>query len=69
MSKLKLFKYAVLFHPTEAEAKEGKKTELIVKPETMLAADEKAAVFQAIRAIDAKYAEKFEQVEVVVGPF
>ena len=69
MSKLKLFQYAVLFHPTEAEAKEGKRTQLIVKPEVILAVDEKAAVFQAIRAIEPQYAEKSEQTEVVVRPF
>lgn len=69
MAKSKLFQAAVLFHPTEAEAKEGKKTEVLISPKDIVATDEKAAVFQVIREIDQKYADKFDQLEVIVRPF
>jgi hypothetical protein len=70
MSKLKLFQIAVLFHPNEKDKdKDGTKTKLIVEPRTILALDTQAAGFQAIRAIEEQYAEKSDQVEVVVRPF
>lgn len=67
--KQRLFQYAVLWHPNEAEAKEGKKSEILVQPKIVLAADQNGAQLSAAMDIPAKYKATLEQVEVAVRPF
>ena len=67
--KMNLFTYAILFHPTEKEVEEGKKSELIVPPETILAQSEETAGMLIIKQIPDKYNDKLEQVEVLIRPF
>ncbi len=57
-----LFWTAVLY-------RKGKKTELVVPPETVLAASEAKARTMAIKEIPASYTERFDRLEVVVRPF
>ena len=57
-----LFWVAVLYH-------KGKKTELIVEPEIMLAADAEKAKAGIINIIPSSYKERFDRLEVVVRPF
>ncbi len=67
--KAKIFQYAVLLHPTETEAKEGKKSELIVHPTVILANDQNSANMAAVMAIPTQYKEKLDQIEVAMRPF
>jgi hypothetical protein len=69
MSKLKVFEYMVLLHPNTEQVKEGKKTEIIVELQRVLAADERMAGMQAIRAIPEKHAPNLDQIEVAVRAF
>ena len=58
----KLFWTAVLYH-------KGKKTTLVVPPETVLAASEEKAKTAAIKDIPSSFKERFDRLEVVVRPF
>lgn len=66
---MKLYQYAVIYTPSEKEAKKGKEAELIVDLTTILAADDKSVQFKAVREIPEKYEGKFDQIQVVVRPF
>lgn len=67
--KLKLFEFAVLFHPTDKEFKDGGKTLIIVNKQTMLGKDDKQVGMKAVMEIPAEYKEKLDQVEIIVRPF
>lgn len=49
--------------------RKGKKTEVVIYPEPVLAADEAAARGAAIKAIPMHFKERFDRLEVVVRPF
>ena len=49
--------------------RKGKKTELIVEPEIMLATSEEKAKAGMINRIPSEYKERFDRLEVVVRPF
>lgn len=69
MKKARLFQYAILWHPTEEQAEDGKKTKILRDPETILASGPDVAQMIAIRAIPEDYQQELEQVEVVLRPF
>lgn len=70
---MKLFEYAVLYHPkkTKKDEEDGKtvKTQLLIDVKRVLANDEKEVVMLAAREIPADYVDKLSQVEVAVRPF
>lgn len=66
---MKLFQYALVWHPNELERKDGKKDKILVANETVLAQDSNGALMLAARAIPETYLPSLEQVEVVVRPF
>jgi hypothetical protein len=49
--------------------RKGKKTELILEPEIMLAVSEEKAKAGIINIIPSSYKERFDRLEVVVRPF
>ena len=57
-----LFWTAVLY-------RKGKKTTLVVPPETVLAESEAKAKIAAIKEIPSDFKERFDRLEVVVRPF
>lgn len=67
-NKLQLFQYAILLHPTEDQAKSGKKTELL-KFDTILASGKESAMVLASRSIPEEQLEDLDQVEVILRPF
>jgi hypothetical protein len=70
MNKLRLFQYAVLWHPTEKEAKEeGLKTKVLVEPKTILSSDDKSAAMMAAMEIPQQYKESLEQIDIIIRPF
>lgn len=67
--KAKLFQFAAIYHPTKEEEKDGKISELIIEPATLLATEEQVAVMKAVRMIPPKYEDKLENIDIVVRPF
>lgn len=66
----RLFEYAVLFHPRSPKKSDSNgNSQILVKPTTLLAKDEKVAVLLAAREIPQKFASKLDQVEIIVRPF
>lgn len=66
---MKLFQYAVIWHPTDEEKKEGDTSTLVVEPKTVLAKDLASAQMLAARAIPKEYETMLDQCEVAVRPF
>lgn len=66
---MKIYEFAALFNPDDDEKKDGKKAEIIVKPTTILANDEKEAMLKAARAIPEDFVDKLDKVEIAVRPF
>ena len=69
MEKAKLFQYAILWHPNKDEEKAGKKTKLVVEPQTILAPSQQVAQMIAIKSIPDEYAEHFDQIDIALRPF
>jgi hypothetical protein len=69
--KKKLFQYAILFHEIVREPGKADvvNTQLIVKPDTILAINEEVAKVAAVGKIPDGYQDKLEYVEILVGPF
>lgn len=61
--KMKLFNYAILYHPP------GEKTQIIKPITPILAADESQAKILVGREIPNKYLDKLGEVEMVIRPF
>jgi hypothetical protein len=66
---MKLFQYAILWHPTEKQQDDGQQSQVLVGITTVLAADHQKANVLAARAIPDGYLNQLAQVEVVVRPF
>lgn len=66
---MQLFQYAILWHPTEQQAKDGKKDTLAVDVTTVLAKDQRMAIMLAGRDIPDEYLEQIDQLEIAVRPF
>lgn len=69
MSKSKLFEYAVIYNPDAKALKEGLKSEIVIKPTTILAKNEKEVNFIAARSIPPEYVEKIDHLDIAVRPF
>jgi hypothetical protein len=65
-----LFRYCVMWHPTEEERKQGAKSRIVVPPsDWVLAQNEKAIVMQATQKIPAVEMDNADQLEICVSPF
>ena len=64
-----LFNYAVIWNPTEKQAKEGEKSKLVVAPTTLLAKDVNTASILVAKQIPDEYNEQLEQLQIVISPF
>ena len=69
MTESRLFQYAVIFNPTEEEAKNGQKAKVLVEPATILAKDDQQAYILAARKVPEDYVDKLDQVSIAVRPF
>jgi len=69
MKKLQYFQYAILWHPTDDQAKDGKKSIVISPPAYVLSKDHNSVLMLAAKAIPDKYDEELDQVEIAVRPF
>ncbi len=66
---MKPFMYCVVLHPTKKGLEDGEKPQLISELKVMMANDEKSAAIKASRAIDQRYENEFDRVEIFVRPF
>ena len=66
---MKLFEYAIVFNPNEAEKKEGVKGTLILAPKYVLGDSVGTVTMLAAREIPESYLDKLDRVEVAVRPF
>jgi hypothetical protein len=69
VTKGKLFEFAIIAHPTSEEAKDGKGTEILVKPEVIVAPDERTANIMASRRIPESHLTKLDRVDIALRPF
>lgn len=70
MANSKLFQYAILWHPTEKQAKdEGLKSKVIIEPKTVLSVDQNSAAMSAAMEIPADYKNQLDQIEIALRPF
>lgn len=67
--KARLFQYAIIWNPSEAEAKEGKKSILICQPTNILATDQNAAQLAAAMEIPKEHKGNLDQIEIAIRPF
>lgn len=67
--KAQLFTFALIWNPNEKEVKEGKKSELIIKPDYLLAKDQASAALLVARMIPDKYMDQVDQIDIVLNPF
>lgn len=69
----KLFEFAVLYHPKptkeQNERGETPKSVLVTEPTTILATSEQEVSIKAAQSIGSDYADKLDDVEIVVRPF
>jgi len=66
---MKLFQFAILWHPTEQQAKDGQKDKMVVGVSTVLAKDSQMAIMLAGRDIPVEYLGQIDQLEIAVRPF
>jgi hypothetical protein len=65
-----LFRYAVLWHPTDEDQKKGVRSRVVVQPsDWVLAKSEKEVVMLATKAIPDPEMQQADQLEVSVQPF
>lgn len=69
MEKSKLFTYALIWHPNEAQAKEGKKSKIIKEPTHFLAKDQNSASIKVAMEIPADYKDELDQIEIALSAF
>ena len=68
-TRSKIFQYAVIWHPTEAESKEGLVSKLILDVQNVLGVDKDSILMGAAMEIPSEYKNKLDQIEVVIRPF
>jgi len=72
-ARLKLFQYAVLFHPKptkdQIETGERPKSVVVTEVTTVLAGSEQEVGILAARSVDPKYVTALDDVEIIVRPF
>jgi hypothetical protein len=70
MGKLRLFQAAVVWHPDPNNEEEEKMDSVIlVEPYTVLEKDDKTLAYKLVRALDEKYINQMNQIELIIRPF
>jgi len=64
-----LFQYAVLWHPTNEQSKEGVESKMITAPSNILGKSEKSTVMEITMDINKEYKNQLDQVEILIRPF
>jgi len=72
MANLKLYQYAILWHPKKNEKGEDKKeekTKLLIEPTTVLATNDQVAQMIAVKVIPDEYSDQLDQIDIAIRPF
>ncbi len=69
MSQERLYQFAVIKHPTQADRDKGVSSVLVVEPTYILASNEQSAVMRATLAISTAEMKNADRLEVAVRPF
>ncbi len=69
MSQERLYQFAVLKHPTQAEQDRGVGSAIVVEPTHVLASSEQNALMRATLAIPPEEMKNADRLEVAVRPF
>ena len=69
MAKTLLYQFAILFSPTEEEAKDGKKPVIVKEITSIFAKSDQEVVMIASRQIPEEYLSTLSQIDIVVRPF
>ena len=65
----KLYEYAIIWHPTETQEKEGQKSKIVAAPKVVLSADDKSCLMIASMDIPLEYKDNLDQIELAIRPF
>lgn len=66
---MKLFQYAIFWLPSEQQAKDGRKPEVLQEVTSALAKDEQSVNILASRKIPDQYLDQLDQITIAVRPF
>lgn len=66
---MKLFQFAILWHPTEQQRKDGQTDKILVDVGSFLQKDQNTALLAVARLIPEEYASQLDQVEIAIRPF
>lgn len=70
---MKLYEYAILYHPKVVRDPQGNETQgpdvIVASPQWTLANDDKEVGIRAARAIPVEYLDKLDRVEILIRPF
>lgn len=66
---MKIFEFAIVYHPVKRERDQGQQSRIIVGPKCVLAQDEKSAALLAGREIPEDMIAHLDRLEVAVRPF
>lgn len=68
--KLKPFEYICLLHPKQdKDGNDDGDTQVVVEKKFAMAKDDKTVAMLATRAIDSKYDNDLDRIEIIVRPF
>lgn len=63
------FQFLIIWHPTPDQAKEGRKSEIIVDLTTILSSSKEAASMTAAMRIPDRLKEEIDQIQIAIRPF
>lgn len=66
---MKLFQFAILWHPTEQQRKDGQTDKVVKDVSTLLQKDQNTALLAIARLIPEEYSAQLDQVEIAIRPF
>lgn len=69
MSKLKLFEYVVLQHPTKEELEKGVSTKVLIQPSTLLGKDQNEVSMRVARLLPEEAMSRLETIDIVIRNF
>lgn len=69
LEKQVLYEYVAIWHPTVDEAKEGKKSIMVLPMTQFLAKEEKAVFMHVVKQLPAEWNDKLDQIDIVIRSF
>jgi hypothetical protein len=69
MTNLKLYQFAILWHPNKEQKEKEAKTKLVVEPTTILASNDQVAQMMAVKQIPEEYSDQLDQIDIAIRPF